>query len=387
MILLDKPYISDFLINTLIENNIPVINTPITKKLINNDQLNFVSEEKAINLIKENPETIIYTNSENTIKWIEDHLAFTKLPDYIKIFKDKFAFRELLQNIYPEYYFQKVKFEEFDQFDISKIKFPVIIKPTIGFFSLGVYRIDNESQWIPTISKIKAEFEAKKNMYPKEVVNTSDFVLEEVIDGDEFAIDCYFDKNGKPVIMNILKHNFSSEADMSDRVYFTSKELILEYKDRFQQFMDQLSELIDVKRFAIHVEIRIRENGQIIPIEINPMRFGGWCTTADLAYHAYGLNLYQYFFEQKKPEWNELFRGKDGLIYSMVILDNSTGVDVHDIHNFDYNKLLNQFENPLELRKVDHKKYTIFGIMFCETRNENIKEIDHILHSDLREFI
>ena len=42
-----------------------------------------------------------------------------------------------------------------------------------------------------------------------------------------------------------------------------------------------LAKLAGLKNFPLHTEVRVNEKGEIIPIEVNPMRFGGWCTTAD----------------------------------------------------------------------------------------------------------
>lgn len=71
----------------------------------------------------------------------------------------------------------------------------------------------------------------------------------------------------------------------------------------------------------------------------------------------------------------------------MVILDNSTGKNVNEITSFNYDKLLANFEKPIELRKIDYKQYPIFGILFIETREENFIEIQNIMDSDLSEFI
>jgi hypothetical protein len=250
-----------------------------------------------------------------------------------------------------------------------------------------VHRIENASEWNTTIDTIKSEIELRKNLYPTEVINSADFIVEECIDGEEFAIDCYYDKHGKPVILNILKHLFSSGKDMSDRLYLTSKEIIESYMSAFEGFLNKVGELANIKNFPVHVELRINEKGRIIPIEINPMRFGGWCTTADLAYHAFGHNLYNYYFSKQKPDWNELLKGKDDLIYSLVILDNSTGIKEKEIKQFNYNKLLAHFEKPLELRKINHLEFPLFGFLFCETKQKNMTELDSILKSDLREYV
>ena len=54
--------------------------------------------------------------------------------------------------------------------------------------------------------------------------------MEEYVEGEEYAIDCYFDEKGEVVILNILHHKFSSGRDTSDRVYSTSKEIILKLR-------------------------------------------------------------------------------------------------------------------------------------------------------------
>ncbi len=142
-----------------------------------------------------------------------------------------------------------------------------------------------------------------------------------------------------------------------------------------------------VKHFPVHIELRKSSDGRLIPIEVNPMRFGGWCTTADMTYLAYGLNPYIYYFQQKKPDWSKLLEAKAQKLFSIIVLDNSTGVEAQQIKSFDYEKLCTHFEKPLELRKINYREYPVFGFAFVETRADNFKELKYILDSDLREFI
>jgi len=213
------------------------------------------------------------------------------------------------------------------------------------------------------------------------------FIIEECIPGDEFAVDCYFNNTGKPVVLNIMKHIFSSEKDVNDRVYITSKEIIETYKDSITGFLAEIGRRADLSNFPAHVEVRIDENGNIAPIEVNPLRFGGWCSTPDLAWYAFGINLYEYLFQQKQPDWNMLLQSKENLVYSNIVLNNSTGTEGKYIKAFNYEKLLSGFTKPLELRKADFTKFPLFGFLFCETHIENMQELERILHSDLSEYI
>ena len=84
------------------------------------------------------------------------------------------------------------------------------------------------------------------------------------------------------MITNILQHLFSSDDDVSDRVYLTGEEMVTDNLDRFTAFLAQVGQLAGWRNFPVHVEVRVDACRPIVPIEFNPLRFGGWCTTADL---------------------------------------------------------------------------------------------------------
>jgi len=252
---------------------------------------------------------------------------------------------------------------------------------------MGVYKIDKAEDWHNAINDIQEEIEDIKDLYPKEVISLNEFIIEEYIEGEEYAIDCYFDENGKVVILAILKHLFSSAADVSDRVYITSAKIVSDLLQPLENYLNKIAHLAELKNFAAHVEIRMDEKAKIQPIEINPMRFGGWCTTADLSFYAYGNNSYQYFLENKKPEWNQVFERMGSDIFSIIVLDNSTNFEGSEIVSFEYQKLLQKFEKPLEIRKVNYKEFPVFGFIFAQTRADKMAELEFILKSDLNEFV
>jgi hypothetical protein len=387
MILIDHPYVSNFLIETIKTNQFPIVSTKAANELISYKSLNWISEKEAIQKFKENPNQPIYSNSENVISWVENNLGFTKLPSQIAIFKDKIKFRGLLKDVYPNYFFIGIAFEELDSLSITDLKFPFIIKPSVGFFSLGVHKVDAPSEWPSILAKIQREINHIKGFYPSEVLNTNNFIIEECIEGEEFAVDCYFNSKGEAVILNLMHHIFSSGKDVSDRIYSTSKEIIETNLPIIQQFVDVIGEKANLKNFPIHIEVRIDTNAVIIPIEVNPMRFGGWCTTGDISYVAYGINSYEYFLHQKKPNWDEILKSKKDKIYSLVLLDNNSGIKEENIQSFNYKALLEDFEKPLVLRKIDFTKFPIFGFLFTETSTENKQELTEILHSNLTKYI
>jgi hypothetical protein len=379
--------VSDFLKQTIHDYRIPVIDSSFWSGMPGRNETSVISAEEVIRRMKENPEQLIYTNSENSIQWIEKHLSFTTLPEKINLFKNKVRFRELLRSRFPGYFFRSIPFGELAATDVSDFTFPFIIKPAVGFFSMGVHKVGKPEEWPEIVARIEEEVGQVQHLYPREVFDSAEFIAEEGIHGTEYAIDCYFNAEGNPVILNIMKHLFSSDKDMSDRVYVTSKEVIASNLEPMNRFLKEMGEVAGVRNFAAHVEVRIDASGRIVPIEVNPMRFGGWCTTPDLAWYAHGFNIYDYFLSQREPDWNRLLAGKNGDVFSVVVLDNSTGTEGKDIDSFDYERLLQNFERPLELRTVDYRRYPLFGFVFAQTRSDQMEELIRILKSDLSEYI
>jgi len=328
----------------------------------------------------------IYTTSENAIGWIAKHLPSSELPQKIALFKDKVKFRELTSPLFPDFKYKEIRLEDLKDADVTDFPLPFIVKPSIGFFSMGVRKVTSHEGWLDTVEAIMAETGKSKALYPQEVLDASSFIIEQCIHGDEYAFDAYFNSSGEPVVLGILKHTFASDTDVSDRVYTTSKEIIEENLVEFTNFAGRIGRLAQLKNFPVHIEVR-RENGVLLPIEVNPMRFGGWCTTADISHMAYGFNPYLCYFLQQKPNWDEALKGKEGKLYSLVVLDNSTGIHVNDIAAFDFETLLSNFEKPMELRKIDYREHAVFGFLFTETRAENFIELKRILDSNLSEYI
>lgn len=386
MLILDHPYVSEFLKDTASELQIPVLKNEMAAEIGVEKGLKLLEEAEFIKYIKEKGECVLYSNSENSIGWISENLGFTGLPEKIELFKDKIKFRQMLDRIYPDFYFQGVEFKKLDEIRVEEIKKPFIIKPAVGFFSLGVYKVSIDEEWDSVLRRIKAEIEEIKDRYPLQVLNAEMFIIEENIEGEEFAVDAYFNSAGKPVVLNILKHVFSSESDVSDRVYFTSKSVIETYKETVEYLLKDIGKLAGLRNFPLHMELRVGSDRRIQLIELNPMRFAGWCTT-DIAYFAYGINTYRHFLQQLEPDWDKILEGKEGKNFCLVILNRSAELDSKSVNSFDYEKLLSDFEKPLELRKADHEKYGLFGYMFTETKDRSWSEIERILKSDLKEYI
>lgn len=196
-------------------------------------------------------------------------------------------------------------------------------------------------------------------------------------------MDVYFDGEGEPVILNIFTHRFASLSDVSDRLYYTGKDVIEANKARFEAFFRKVNALMGIRDFPAHVELRV-EGDRILPIEFNAMRFAGLCTT-DMAYFAFGINTVDCYLNDRKPDFDAILRGREGKIYSMVILNKPKSLPPSSA--FDYDRLAAHFAKVLELRKVDVPELPVFGFAFTESDAERTEELDTILQSDLTEFL
>ncbi len=385
MILIDKPFASDFLIQTIKENNYQVVSTEDARALIQDEELPWVSEKEASRFIRENPEAPLYTNSENALSWLDNHLGDSDFVKHARLFKDKSRFRELIQTLYPGFFFRTIKLQDIPSLNEKELPYPFVIKPSVGFFSIGVHVVRNKADW--ELARKELNYENLKSIYPGNVLDTSTFIMEEYIEGEEFAIDCYFNSKGEVVILNILHHLFSSGADTSDRVYSTSLDMVLQFKSSFETFLQSIGQKAGIKNFPAHVELRVDAEGRINPIEINPLRFGGWCTTADLLGIATGFSPYDFYLKSEKPDWDLVFKGKGKQKFSIIVLNNNSGYAPEEIDYFSYEELAKDFEKPLVIRKMDVEKYSVFGFVFAETSPGNEEELNKILVSDLRKYI
>ena len=386
MILLDKPLVSDFLRKTIKDGHILAHDTG--NVLIPTEAV-LLGKAEALKKYQETPGMNMHTTSENALKWIYENLSHSELPGKISLFKNKIAFRDLMKDLYPGLYYRKVNVSSLDGLDIGQLPSPFIIKPAVGFFSMSVHKVFGQESWEKVKDKIMTELEAIRSIYPEEVLKLDDYIVEACIEGDEYAIDAYFDDEGRPVLMGVMQHPFSGEGDVSDRLYNTSREIVQRNNNAFNSFLVALGDRAGLKNFSLHVEVRINDKGQVVPIEVNPLRFGAWCTSADLAHYAFGFNPYSTYINKQRPDWDRILGNSNGDIYSIIILENSTGVRGSDIIGFDYDRVVEDLGRTeiLEIRKINYREYPIFGILFTRTAPEDYGNIERILGADMRDYL
>ncbi|GAB0171966.1 ATP-grasp domain-containing protein [Lysinibacillus sp. CTST325] len=382
MIILDRPYVSELLADTISKNKIPVI------------KLNevFIPNESTINLKKvddllielEKGNSPILFNSENGLNILSKYAPNHYLTTVTDILKNKVTFRKTLSRHYKDFFFTEVSLKELEELDPSALPFPIIVKPVIGYSSIGVHRIDKVEEYKETIKQLKFEMEVTSSEYPIEVINNQSFIIEKLIEGDEYAVDVYFTEDGEPVILNLFKRMFRHEKDMSDRIYYTSKQVINESLNKIQEFLRTISSFFALKSAPIHIEIRIDNDEQIVPIEVNPLRFAG-IGTNELGVHAYGVNACEYFFKQQKPDWENIVNQMDDSIYSFCCAEIDASIDCKQVVSINHEAFKLNFDEILEYRPMKVNEGSTFAVIFHKSPdlNENIR----LLNLDLNQYI
>jgi hypothetical protein len=382
MIIMDKPYVSDLMIEALESLKLPILKNEMSVNFSGNENLKIVDSSEFMKNYNENIK--LYTNTESSLDWIYRNLPCDKKSDTIRLFKDKAGFRNIVKDLYPDFFYTSLTLDKLAHFDISKIKLPVVLKPNVGFFSCGVYTIRSQEDWAKALDEIKDLASSVDTVYNEEVISHSEYIIEEYIAGDEYAVDGYFDENGQVVVLNILKHIFASETDVDDKLYITNRAIIKEYLQPLKTILNKVNENANTRNFPFHFEVRI-EGDKIVPIEMNPLRFAGWCAT-DIAYYAYGTNVYDCFFNNKKPDWQGIFKGDNDSTYAIVVMGKTSNSQPGS-KTFNYDSLSDHYGKILDIRKADYQIHSLYGFMFLSINSDHQASFSKILNEDFDRFL
>ena len=382
MIILEKPYVSTPLVEYLEKNQIPVLHNDMASWLTQQGhKLNLLDDRQFVERYQETGK--LYAVSENALVWLYAQLPESELVKKVKILKDKAAFRRICQQIYPDFYYKEVEMKALRSLNPDKLPLPLVLKPSVGFLSVGVYIVRSKEEWLKALDDIDQNFAKQCAVFPETVVRSENFVLEQFIEGEEYAVDAYYDAEGKPNIINIFHHIFKDETEVSDRLYCMSKQIFEANYPAFNQFCIDLNGVLGLRNFPMHVEFRVdKHTGKAIPIEVNPLRFAGMCLN-DLTRHTCGLLPVKAFFEGTRPDYATMWNGIENDVFSFVVLDKP----YETAKALDFQAIQKHFHGVLETRDIMNPAMSIWGFLFTKTTPEHKDELKEILFSDLQEFM
>jgi len=284
--------------------------------------------------------------------------------------KDKFAFRELLKTIYPDFHFKQCKLDELPN-EIPNDGMKYVIKPVKGCFGSGVRVFDGSVDIQSLIAEIQAELSKNSAVLSSDVLTPDEFLIESYIEGEEYAVDMFYDSHGKPIITNIYHHPMPNNPVYLHMLYYASRDTFEKIVEPAREFFDKLNQALQVTNLPIHSEFRFH-NGRLTPIELNPFRFGGM-GLGNLGYHALGINPYQHFIDDTEPDWDAAWQGKDNT-FGFFIAYNGQSSDVSTSQP-DWERLRQQFSRIILEVPFDYKTQLAFGILYIEEKQERLANI------------
>jgi hypothetical protein len=385
MIILDRPYVSDLLASTVQRLGTPVLRNSVSEALTGDYDLDLIDGSEFALRANSQEYPLVYTSSEDAIGWIAENLRPSGLPERIDRLKDKIRFRSMIEEDHPGFFYAGIDLEALRHLDPSGLPKPFVVKPAVGFFSMAVRKVGSDGDWPAALRSIEEDLDRVEGMYPGQVFDPGRFIIEEGIKGEEFAVDAYFDGEGRPVILNVLHHLFSSGTDVSDTTYVTSKGTVEFGIRTFTGPLERIGQLADLRNFPLHIEMRV-DGRDVVPVEANPMRFAGFGGT-DFGWYAWGINTHEYFLERKTPDWKAVFKDKEDKVYSMYVAFIPVEIPLDKVRDIDYHGFEANFTRVLELRKTDWRRYRVFAFVFSETGPGAAAEIERNLRLDLSRYV
>ena len=385
MLILEEPYISRELAEFAARSGEAVLDNASAREAEKNFNVSFNLLDNAAFAERCSRGERLYTNSENALDWLYTYSKNQELIAQVERLKDKVSMRRALAPLYPDYSFRELTLEEVLALDANDLVLPCVLKPSVGFCSLGVYCIENEGQWQHAKDDIAANVAEWCRQYPAAVLGDNKWIVESLIQGTEYAVDVYFDDAGRAVVCNILRHDFASAQDVSDRLYYTSVGIIREMLAPLEEWFNTVNNYLGLRNFPTHVELRCDDGGRIVPIEFNPLRFAGLSCT-DISLFAWGFATYKCFLDNTRPDWKFILQDReDDRVYTLMVLNKPENCPV--VTSFDYDAMCRLFRKVVCLRKGFYDKYSHFGILFTETLRSDWKELTDFATNDLTEFI
>ena len=200
MLILEEPYISRELAEFAARSGEAVLDNASAREAEKNFNVSFNLLDDAAFAERCSRGERLYTNSENALDWLYTYSKNQELIAQVERLKDKVSMRRALAPLYPDYSFRELTLEEVLALDANDLVLPCVLKPSVGFCSLGVYCIENEGQWQHAKDDIAANVADWCRQYPAAVLGDNKWIVESLIQGTEYAVDVYFDDAGRAVV-------------------------------------------------------------------------------------------------------------------------------------------------------------------------------------------
>lgn len=358
----------------IISNN----NEPGTLETIpKTENLTILKENEFLNTDIQLDENSMYAiTSEGLINSVNKKTIAENKLKATHLLKDKVLFRKTISDLFKDYTFFNVSVEDFPTLNINN---KMVVKPRKGFFGTGIRVIDESSDLEEIKNEVSEEIakNAKAFTNANAILSSEELLVEDYIDGEEYAVDMFYDKNGQPQLLNIYQHPNPENNAYIHALYCSSRKIYEKIAPKALEIFTKLNETLQVKNYVIHAEFKL-DGEQFIPIEMNPMRLGGM-GLGNMCFYALGVNPYEYLIKGTAPDWDEIWNKKENknAVYNFLIAYNGTEVDVNT-QKPNIEKMKKDLGEVLNETHFDYQKGLVFGIFTSKETEENMDKLKSI---------
>lgn len=324
----------------------------------------------------------VYVPSETSLSIVMERMEDKNFVEGINKLKNKYFCREVLAPMYPDFYFAKALLSEIPNLYLQGKK--VVIKPLKGFFGTGVRVAEPACDLTALAAEMKEEVQANAKFFPESILTQNEFIIEEFLTGDEYAVDMFFDQAGKPAIMNIYLHPDPAIAEYFHLMYYTNKEIFTNYFETFIHFFTELNKIMQLKSFPLHAEFKL-QNGIMVPIELNPMRYGGF-GLSDLTYNSFQLQPISAYFDNTPANWDEIWESRKENNYGWILGYNGKDIDINKKQpkHAKFKEHLTDNSTLIDYIKLDHKTNPVFALAYI--KNTDLGKMKELLATEFNDF-
>jgi len=383
MFFLASPFVSDFLMDTAIKHHIPIVTESTLLNSI--PKLRHADELGLIKTAADVPEKIIF-NDPAALDLLKKQDKAHHVVELANLLSNKFNFRKKLQSLHPNINFTLIKAADLSKHQHSPIGYPCVIKPIRGVSSMGVYKCLCAADWDKAIDSLQHTLPKDLNGFKRSAVDTESYLVESLIEGDEYAIDAYFDEQGEPIILGCYQHLFMDEYDISDQLYCTNKLILQKNLKKIEMNLKKLAQLFNLYNFAVHAELRIDSSQAVQFIEVNPARFSG-TDSPKLIYHFCKINPFEYFFQNIKPDWQQILSEQDNSTYSFLFFYKmNERNDSKPFFNINTTNISQQFNHFLEYT-IHHRTDCNLIKCFFFTKSNSFSEAVRLSRLRIEDYV
>lgn len=205
------------------------------------------------------PTDKLFIQSESALSYILPHMVDTEIAKAIHMLNNKVEARTLLHTMYPEFHYKKIPLDKIDTLKLEPGK-TYVLKPIRGFHGVGVKIITNTTNLLDIKQSICKEIKKNIKLFSASMFSQDNFILEEFIEGEEYAVDMYYNNEGQPIIINIYHHPIPEDTAYLNALYYTSRETFSTLYTPIIQFFTKLNTILNVHSFPIHAEFKFHDN-------------------------------------------------------------------------------------------------------------------------------